>query len=338
MDIIDGHLDLAYNALELKRDITLPLATIRQLEGDIPAHTQGTATVSIPAIRDAGISLLFASIFVPPTRDGCQLSLQETDYAARAQLNYYHNLAAKGEISIIYNRRDLKALLKGITPQPGIVITMEGSEALLTPANLHEYYQSGVRIIGLAWRTTRYAAGCETDGPLTALGQELLKEMAQYGVVLDISHLAEQACWQAFASFPGRVVATHAAARKIVPLARLLSDDIIRAIADRDGVIGLACYNNFLQITNEKNHRISLDAMLQHIDHIVKIAGSTRNLGIGSDLDGGFGRENIPIELDSISDLPIITVKLLTHGYSYGDISAIMQDNWLRLLKKVLPV
>lgn len=335
MDIIDGHLDLAYNALELGRDITLPLANIRQLEGEIPAHGEGTATISLPAIRAASISIIFASIFVPPGEK--YPSPLETDRAARTQLDYYHKLEAAGEITIIHNQRDLTKVISETSALPGVLITMEGAEALLTPAHLHEYYQRGVRLLGPAWRTTRYATGCEATGLFTDIGRELLVEMANLAVVLDISHLAEEACWQALKIFPGRIVATHAACRQLVPLARLLSDELICAIAERDGVIGLACYNRFLQTPTEDNVRPTLHALLNHIDHITKLTGSTRHLAIGSDMDGGFGREDIPQVLDSIADLPKIADKLAADDYTPASITAIMQGNWLRLLKEILP-
>lgn len=341
MDIIDGHLDLAYNALELKRNITLPLAIIRKLESAAPQHNDGTAAVCLPAIRTAGIDIVFATIFVPPyyseTNDSIYRSPQETDYAARSQLDYYHELHAAGEITLIHNLRDLQTVMQGISPKPGVIITLEGAEALLTPTHLNEYYQRGVRILGPAWRTTRYAPGSESAGEFTVIGRELLVKMANLGVVLDISHLADEACWQALQIFPGRVVATHTACRKLVSLPRLLPDEIIIALAERDGIIGLACYNRFLQTPNEDNLPPTLNYMMNHFAHIIKLTGSTRHLAIGSDLDGGFGSEKIPQELDSIADLPAIGNQLITEGYSPCNVSAIMQDNWLRLLKEVLP-
>ena len=341
MDIIDGHLDLACNALEFHRDLTKPLAVIRRREGVSPAHGRGVATVSLPALREGGVDIVFATLFVNPTNtltNTGRRTPEEMAQLAHAQLHYYHTLAAKGEVTLITDRRTLYSVLHKASPTPGVVITMEGAAPLLSPAHLQQFVERGVRILGLAWHGNRYASGSESPGPLFDDGRELLREMARLGVTLDISHLAEEAFWQALQLFPGRIIATHANCRALIDTPRQLSDDMIRAIADRDGVIGLVCYNRFLACAEKQERKddVPLRALLPHIEHLARLVGLHR-VALGSDMDGGFGREMIPWELDSIADLRKIADMLHDTGYAQEAIDGMMKENWLRFLRETLP-
>ena len=351
MLIIDGHVDLAYNAMEMERDLTLPVAEIRRGEDSPPAHGEGTATVSLPALRAAGVRIVQATIFAPP--DGHApigsppgyRTAEEAFQRAKPQVDYYHQLQAQGQVTILQGARELEAVLAGSSPQPGLSLLMEGADPIVTPADLPWFVARGVHAIGLTWQTTRYASGtgvpgrhAASTGPLTAAGRELLAEMARLGVVLDVSHLAEEAFWQALDCFGGRVIASHANCRALVPGDRHLSDEMIRAIADRDGVIGLVFYNRFIKAgwTKEQGREaVSLQDLRRHADHLRQLVG-TRHIALGSDLDGGVGWEVVPHEIDTIADLPRFAETLAEAGYSEDEIAAIMGENWLRLLREVL--
>ncbi|MHB9027081.1 MAG: dipeptidase [Armatimonadota bacterium] len=341
--IIDGHIDLSWNAVDLGREETAPLEEIRAREGEAPAHGEGVATVSLPALRAAGVRLLLATIFVEPHREGGRRpgyrTPDEAYQRACAQFAWYRDLQAAGQATLITSQRDIDALLAGESPVPGLVLVLEGADALRDPADLVQFADWGLRFVGLAWQATRYAGSAWTPGPLTDAGRELLTEMARLGVALDVSHLAEEAFWQAWEVFPGRVVATHANCRALVPGDRQLSDGMIRAIAARDGVIGVVLYNMFLKagwIPEHGKAAVGLHDVLAQIEHLVHLVG-VEHVGIGSDLDGGLGREDIPRELDSIADLPRIAEALAAAGYSDAHIAAIMGENWLRVLRTVLP-
>jgi membrane dipeptidase len=216
---------------------------------------------------------------------------------------------------------------------------MEGADPISKPTELYEWFNGGLRIVGLAWHGTRYAGGTGAPGPLTPLGRALLDEMARLGVILDVSHLAEESFHQALDRFSGTVIASHSNCRVYTPTDRHLSDAMIQAIAARDGVIGTVLANPFLDpnARADRSLRVTLDAVVRHTDHICQLTGSAAHCAIGSDFDGGFGVESTPVELDSVADLGRIGDALSHAGYTAADVAAIMGDNWLRLLRRALP-
>jgi membrane dipeptidase len=341
MWMIDGHLDIAWNAVQLGRDLTLPLEAIRQAEGAVPAHGEGTATVSLPALCAADIRLVLGTLFTNPAaagHDGYHTP-EEAFQQAKAQLAYYHGLAEAGELCLIHTCADVEAIASQAHAGPGIVPLMENADPLRTPDDLPYFVERGVRIIGLSWQRSRYAGGTGHPGPLTPEGDTLLREMDRLGVALDISHLAEEAFWQALRIFRGRVIASHANCRAIVPGDRQLSDEMIRAIAERDGVIGVVLYNRFIRPdwqSGDPKEAVGLADLVRHVEHIAQVAG-VRHIGIGSDLDGGVGREVVPREIDSIADLPSLADALAAAGMETDAVRAILHGNWLRILRAVVP-
>jgi membrane dipeptidase len=344
MLIIDGHEDLAWNALVLGRDLTWPLEAIRAAEGAAPAHGEGVATTCLPALRAAGVQVVLATLYATPYGEKTPLRRQgyrtpEEAYAqGRAQVEYYHGLAERGEATIIRARADLDGVLAGTLPAPGFVLLMEGADPLRTPEDLAAFVDRGVRLVGLAWGATRYAGGAGAPGPLTAAGRALLTEMARLGVALDVSHLAEEACWEALERFPGLVVASHSNCRALVPTDRQLSDAMLRALADRGGVAGLVFYNRFIRPDWKDGNpkaAVTLRDLLAHADHVTRLIG-TEHLALGTDLDGGVGREVVPGEIDSVADLPRVADALAAAGYSPAAIAGIMGENWLRVLRGIL--
>jgi membrane dipeptidase len=236
-----------------------------------------------------------------------------------------------------------EAIFRGRKRQVGIVPLMEGADGIRHVEELEEWWDSGLRIIGLAWTGTRYSGGTRQPGPLTPEGFELLEAMGEIGYALDISHMDEQAVLQALDSFSGIILASHSNAAvllKGLETNRHLSDPVIRGLIERDAVIGVIPYNRFLLpgwTIKDGRDKVSLLHLVAHIDHICQLAGDAQHVGIGSDFDGGFGLRSVPHEIDTIADLRKLIPLLLERGYAENDIKAIMGQNWIDRLKKILP-
>jgi membrane dipeptidase len=219
---------------------------------------------------------------------------------------------------------------------------MEGADPIRSPDEAAEWHGAGVRIIGPAWSATRYSGGTNAPGPLTPAGRALMREMSDAGLALDVSHIAEQSFWEALELFDGTVIASHSNCRALVPGPREdrhLSDAMIKALIDRDAVIGMVLYNRFLDSAwtlEQGKSAVGLDVVLRHIDRICQIAGDARHVAIGSDFDGGFGSECIPREMDSIADMPRVGDALRSAGFSEADVAAVLGGNWLRKLEDIL--
>jgi membrane dipeptidase len=253
---------------------------------------------------------------------------------------------------LIASPRDLNLILDHWnSPAPtesghpvGMVVLMEGAEGIRNLSELDEWHELGVRLIGPAWVGTRYCGGWNEPGPLTEDGRGLLSAMADHNFILDLSHMDEQAAVEALDIYRGPVVGTHGNCLSLMPNSnsnRHFSDRIIEGIIKRDGVVGVVPFNGYLKAgwTSEKNQRseVPLDVVARHIDHICQIAGDALHAGIGSDLDGGFGLQSIPPEMDTIADLQNLVSLLEARGYNEIDISNIFSGNWLARLKRDLP-
>lgn len=349
MLIIDAHQDIAFNAVAMERDYTLPVAETRAREGDRPLDI---ATNGLPDALAGGVGLVFGTLYVAPevaqriSPKKFYRSAQEAHDQALEQLTIYRALAERPDVSIIETRGDLAKLLAeraaGAARQ-GIVVLMENADPVREPIEAHEWQDRGVRLIGPAWHATRYCGGTGMPGPLTELGRELMREMGRAKLALDVSHMAEESFWQALDLFDGPVIASHSNCRALAPGPREdrhLSDAMIKALIERDGVIGTVLYNRFLDSswTLEKGKQaVTLDALLRHIDHICQIAGDARHVAIGSDFDGGFGCEAIPREIDTVGDLARIADALRAAGFVEDDVAAVMGGNWARRLETILP-
>jgi membrane dipeptidase len=204
---------------------------------------------------------------------------------------------------------------------------------------LQDWWNDGLRALGLAhYGPSAYAHGTASTGRLTAQGIELVKFMDELGMILDATHLAEDSFWQALELFHGTVIASHNNCRALVPGDRQFSDEQIRKLIERDAVIG-AAFDNWMLYPGwvagqTSSSVVSLENVIDHIDHVCQLAGNTHHAAIGSDLDGGFGREQSPGDLDTIADLQKIPPLLRKRGYSESDVEAIMHGNWLRVFRK----
>jgi membrane dipeptidase len=226
----------------------------------------------------------------------------------------------------------------------GIVPLMEGADGIREPKEAEWWLERGLRVIGPAWAGTRYAGGTGEPGPLTPEGRRLLATMADLGLMLDLSHLSDESYLEALDRFPGVALASHSNPRALVKNPRrperFLSDEMIRRLAARSGVIGVVPHNRFLDsdwTLGEGKARVTLDAVAAAIDHICQVTGSAAHAGLGSDFDGGFGVEGTPAEVDTHADLPKLEAKLAERGYGEKDIAGVMSGNWIELLRRGLP-
>jgi membrane dipeptidase len=351
MRIIDAHEDIAWNALALGRDLRLSVHETRRLEQerDTPQR-YGSCTLGLPEWLAGGVAVVLGTVFVEPFRKGhaeayTYATIEEANAQAQAQLDFYRRLADECEqIALIGSRADLDAALAswdGEKPQVGIVPLMEGADPIRDPAEAEMWFERGVRGVSLSWMAgSRYAGGDAAQGPLTDIGRELLDVMADLGLVLDVSHLAEEAFFEAVDRFEGRVIASHANPRARVGGMRHLSDEMIRRVVERDGIIGIVLYNSFLRpgwSQGDPREAVTIVDVAAAIDHVCQVVGDGAHVGLGSDFDGGFGLESIPAGLDTIADLAHVAPALGEMGYGDGEIGAIMGDNWLRLLHETLP-
>jgi Zn-dependent dipeptidase, microsomal dipeptidase homolog len=352
MLLIDAHLDLAWNALQWNRNLQNSVYTIRTQENKSTGAGRGLGTVALPELRVGRVALAFGTLLARSTGH----AVQNVDYGspsqayaiARGQLAYYKALADIGEVRLIGNLQQLEEHIAAWyawerephLPQPktGLVISMESADPILAPGQLSSWKDAGVRIIGPAhYGAGRYAGGTSTELGLTPIGVELLDEMNRLGIILDLTHLSDQAFWEALNHFDRPMLASHNNCRALVPHQRQFSDEQIRAIIGRNGVIGVAFDNWMLSPGwvhgSNNNEAVHLSEVVHQIDHICQLAGNCQHAGIGSDLDGGFGREQSPVDLDTIADLQKLAGILTVRGYAETDITAIMHGNWLRLLR-----
>jgi membrane dipeptidase len=352
MLIIDAHLDLEWNALQWNRNIQHSVYTIRTRESHLSGAGRGQGTVALPEMRQGRIALCFATLLARSTGR----AIQNLDYSspyqaygiAKGQLAYYRALNEAGKIRLITNKMDLDEHIDSwleweldttrAQPTIGLVISMESADPILTPEQLPAWQDAGVRIIGPAhYGPGRYAGGTSTELGLAFEGRQLLHEMDSLDILLDLTHFSDEAFWEAVDCFSGPVLASHNNCRALVPHQRQFDNKQIRALIERDGVMGVALDNWMLRTGWTRgardNERVTLEHVADHIDHICQLAGNSRHAAIGSDLDGGFGREQSPADLDTIADLQHLSEILSGRGYSDKDIAGIMHGNWLRLLR-----
>jgi membrane dipeptidase len=349
LPIVDSHLDLAENVTLFGRDLTLSAAETRTLE----KRTSRQATVSLPDLQRGGIAVVFATVtggflaedvagvdFVP--RSAIYHTPEEAEAQALSQIELYEAWHRQGRARLLKSASDLEHHLQLWQGDriPGLVLLMEGADPIVHARDLPKWWQRGLRMIGLTYGDTQYGAGVRGGSPtfkrggLKPEGLALLEGMAELGFTWDISHLAEEGVWQGLdLRFP-RVCASHANARALTPTDRHLSDEVIRAVAERQGVIGLVLYNAFLEPRwrQDKSIPVTLDAHLRRQAHYIAGLVGWSHLGIGSDLDGGLGLEESPLEIDTVADLAKIGAVVPAEARE-----AVLSANWLDFLRASLP-
>ena len=358
--IIDSHCDLAWNMLNFGRDYTRSAAETREAEkGSRIPEQNGDSLIGWPDYQSGNVAIVFSTLFAAPIRrkegDWDKVYYRDHDEAHRFymdQLRLYHQLAESkpDHFRLIFDTKDLRGHMtewrdasKKERPV-GLVVLMEGADGIRSADELAEWYEMGVRLIGLAWSGTRYAGGTREPGPLTDEGRRLLKAMADFNFMLDLSHMDEQSALEALDLYEGPIVASHLNCLALLPnfpTNRHLSDRVLRGLIERGGIIGNVPLNSFLKSgwnrkTGSRREEVSLDTFVAHIDHVCQLAGDSLHSGIGSDFDGGFGLQSVPPEIDTIADLHKLVPLLLARGYSESDAANILGLNWLDFLQKNL--
>jgi len=355
MLIVDAHLDLAMNAMEWNRDLTRPLQELRAREAgmtDRPDREHGT--ISFEEMRRGGVSVCVATQiarYVKPTNRLPGWRSPEQAWAmTQAQLAWYEEMTGRGEMTPLIDRASLDRHLARLGPLDGAldrsapigyVLSLEGADSIVTLAHLERAYARGLRAIGPAhYGPGTYAQGTDASGGIGEKGRDLLREMDRLGMILDVTHLCDDSFWEAVDVFKGPVWASHSNCRALVPHNRQFSDDQIRYLIERGAVIGAALDAWMLVpgwirgTSTPRATQVSLDTLVNHVEHIASIAGSARHSMIGSDLDGAFGTEQTAVDLDSIADLVRLLDRLRARGFSEADVQGIAHGNFLRVLRQ----
>ena len=351
MIIVDSHLDLAWNALNWNRDLTRSVPEIRSSEAGMVGQGRGRNTVSFPEMRQGEVALCLATVLARASNLGDPLldyRTREIAYAmSKGQLAYYRIMESRGILRMLEDWRAVKAHLEEWQASPprsaplGIILSMEGADPILTPSSVEEWWDEGLRVVGPAhFGVSAYAHGTGSVGGLTERGRGLVHAMDVAGMVLDVTHLSDESFWEAVDLFKGPILASHNNCRALVPGDRQFSDEQIRYLVGRGAVIGAVCDTWMLYpgwVAGETpNTVVTLEAVVDHIDHVCQLAGNSSHSAIGSDLDGGYGTEQCPRDLDTIVDLQKIPNLLRKRGYKEPDVRAIMHGNWLRFFETAL--
>lgn len=345
---VDGHLDLAFNVTAHGRDLTRDVMALRRAE----KRTRQEVLVTLPDLRRGNVGIVFGTLFTlpldhvrpddaPPLTDR-QRALtyttpEEAERFALEQLAVYARWEDEGRVRILRTRADLEGHVGEWAAggeRIGVVVLMENADPIRTPADLSAWVDRGLRLVGPAWQRTRFAGGTHAPGPLTPLGRDLVRALTEHGIPLDVSHLAEESFWDVLDLGPAHVLASHSNARALTPTDRHLTDDMVRAVGERDGVVGLVLGNEFVKDGVTKatpKADVTLDDVRAQAEHVAGLVGWDR-VAIGSDFDGGFGLQETPAGI--------------TRGADFAKLGAIapaehradvLGGTWLRFLRRVLP-
>lgn len=322
--IVDAHLDIAFNALAEGRGFESEPA---------PGYV-----VSRPALARAGVGLVFPTIYCSPAARGgpkvagpyTYATAREAYLMGRAQALYYRSVG----LGLLRDREELDAYLKERRRgRLAGVLLMEGADPIEDPSQLGAWTDLGVRIVGLAWSRTRYSGGTWDPGGLSELGVSLLKAMRRKHVILDLSHMAQQAVEEALAIWTGPVLASHSNARELVPGERQLAAATVAEVARRGGVVGISFAGSHLRPPHAAA-RPTLADVVDHVIHHARSAGSAEHVGLGTDLDGGFPAARSPVDrMEELAELR----RLLRARFTKRDTDGIMGDNWIAFLRRSLP-
>jgi membrane dipeptidase len=300
----------------------------------------GENHVDLPRIREGGLDAAFFSIYMPGTVTGPEAVKQ-----ALILIDHVRSLAERhpNEIVLATTAAEVRAAHKA--GRFAALMGMEGGHMIDDSlAVLRDYHRLGVRYLTLTHSVNTNWADSSGDKPahngLTSFGKDVVRELNRLGVMVDISHVADKTFWDALETSKAPLVASHSSMRAISGHARNMTDDMIRALGAKGGVVMINYSVGFL--SNERYEaqqknvaaaelpRVSWEKIVDHIDHAVKLAGPT-HVGLGSDFDG----TTVPDGMEDVSKLPKITAALLAKGYSEQDVKNILGENILRLLERV---
>lgn len=350
--IIDGHLDLSMNAMEWNRDLRRTIPQIRALEeGMNDKPDRGLSTVSLPALRSGNIGICFATLiarYAKPTHPlGGWNSPEQAWGMVQAQLAWYEEMVCQGEMKFLKDAQDLEDHLEawntGTSQAIGFLLTLEGADSIISPDHLRLLHERGLRAIGPAhYGPGTYAYGTDSEGSIGNKGKDLLRQMEALGIALDATHLCDTSFWEALDYYHGVIWASHSNCRSLVDHNRQFSDEQLKALIARNAVIGMPL-DAWMMVPNwvrgqshPDNTRVVLDQLVDNLDHICQLAGNVQHVAIGTDLDGGFGKEQCPSDIETIADLQKLKGLLAKRGYTDEDVLAIFSKNWLRKIREVL--
>jgi len=352
MLIVDAHLDLSMNALEWNRDLTKPVAEINAREKGLKDKPdRGNAVVSLPELRKGNIGLVVATQIARYVAPDNQLpgwhSPEQAWAQTQGQLAWYKAMEFAGEMVQVNNLESLEKHLflwaDGSSAEKktiGYMLSLEGADSILSMQHLEKAYEHGLRAVGPAhYGPGRYAQGTDATGFMGPKGHELLRKMEELNIILDATHLCDDSFWEALDHFNGAVWASHNNCRAMVNHNRQFSDEQIKALIERGAVVGGAMDAWMLVPdwargkSDPKTMECNLNKVIDHLDHICQLAGNCLHVGIGSDLDGAFGREQCPDDLETIADLQKLDQLLDERGYTAADIENVLHKNWIRFLR-----
>ena len=351
--IFDAHLDLSMNAMEWNRDLRWTVQEIRESEkGMTDKPDRGKGTVTLPSLREGNIGLVIGTQIARYTKrnntlPGASWNSPEQAWAqTQGQNAWYETMIAEGHFYLITDKASLEAHLIHWKSDPvnapiGLIRSLEGADSIVSFEHLEKAYQGGLRLIGPAhYGPGTYAQGTDATGGIGQKGKALLKEMARLNIILDATHLCDESFWEALEVFPGPVIASHNNCRALVPHHRQFSDEQLKELIDRGAIIGAALDAWMLTPhwirgkSSPQGEMVDMNSVVDHIDHVCQLAGNSLHAGIGSDLDGAFGTEQSPADLDTIADLQKIPERLEQRGYSDRDILNICSDNWINFFRR----
>ena len=351
MLIFDAHLDLSMNALEWNRDLRWSVDDIRNSEAGMDDKPdRGKNTVSFEAMKRGNIGLCVATQIARYVKKDSSLpgwnSPQQAWAQTQGQLAWYREMEKEGYLKSIRDVQDLEKHLKTWDNSKtdsaiGYILSLEGADSIVTPDYLDKAWEQGLRAIGPAhYGPGTYAHGTDSIGGIGVKGKALLKKIESLGLILDATHLCDQSFWETMKVYDGPVWASHNNCRAFVDHNRQFSDEQIEELIQRKAIIGIALdawmmVPNWVRgVSTPKQMNVTLDLMVNNIDHICQLAGNSKHVGIGTDLDGAFGKEQCPYDMDTIADLQIVPQKLKQRGYKTKDIENILSTNFIDFLRR----
>ncbi|MEM6316240.1 MAG: membrane dipeptidase [Bacteroidota bacterium] len=350
--LFDAHLDLSMNALEWNRDLRQPIGAINQREAHLTDKPdRGNSMVNFAEMRRGNIGICVATLIARYVKISNPLpgwhSPEQAWAQTQGQLAWYKAMETAGELRAITNWAELEAHLEkwqsidSTEHEPiGYVLSLEGADSIVDLSYVEKSYEKGLRAIGPAhYGPGTYAFGTDSTGGIGQKGKELLQEMERFNIILDATHLCDESFWEAMRHFKGAVWASHSNCRTLVSHNRQFSDEQLKVLIERGAVIG-GVLDSWMLVPNwvrgestPQSKQVTLEKVIDHYDHICQLAGNADHIGIGTDLDGGFGSEQAPYDLKTIADMQKLPDLLQERGFSEVDIEKVLSGNWLRFLK-----
>ena len=312
--IVDGHCDTILEIMNHKRNLE---------------KKSTTGHLDIPRMKEGGINVQFFAVFIE--------DIYKPDRSLKRTLQlidcFYEEIEKnQDDISLVINYNQIKEVNRA--GKIAAILSIEGGEALEGDLGvLRVLYRLGVRLLTLTWnQRNRIADGMgesRTGSGLTEFGLKVIDEMNDLGMLIDVSHLSETGFWDVIKRSKTPIVVSHSNCYALCPHLRNLKDEQIKALADKDGVIGITFVPDFL--TQEKR-KTSVKDVVNHIDYLVEKVG-VDYVGLGSDFDG---TGELPLGLEGVDKIPNLTEELLDRGYKEREIEKILGGNFLRVFRKVV--